>query len=139
MVKTKWRIPFDSRTQKVSESWPFECQIVRLSDVYCIHLFDDFLTLIFQLWAIKIRSKNTNIKKISNRHVLDISIWLYIKKTTFCCSKTQRYFLYYEKGLVYLVGIFPWEESYLKGCKYATRQSDSNIYCAVEYLMSFWP
>jgi hypothetical protein len=35
MVKTKWR-PFESRTQKVSERWPFECRIVRLSDVvYC--------------------------------------------------------------------------------------------------------
>jgi hypothetical protein len=27
--------PFESRTQKVSERWPFECRIIRLSDVYC--------------------------------------------------------------------------------------------------------
>jgi hypothetical protein len=28
--------PFNSRTQKVSERWPFECPIVRLSDLFCI-------------------------------------------------------------------------------------------------------
>ncbi len=38
MVKTKWRIQFESRTQKVSERWPFESRTVRLSDVYCVVL-----------------------------------------------------------------------------------------------------
>jgi hypothetical protein len=30
--------PFESWTQKVSERWPFECRIVRLSDVYCTYI-----------------------------------------------------------------------------------------------------
>jgi hypothetical protein len=40
---------------------------------------------------------------ISNRHLLDISVWLDIKKTTIGCIKTQRYLLCNAKVLVCLV------------------------------------
>ncbi len=40
------------------------------------------------------------------RHLLEISVWLDIKKTTLCCTKTQIYLLCYEKALVCLVGVY---------------------------------
>jgi hypothetical protein len=41
-----------------------------------------------------------------NRHQLDISAWLDIKKTALCCIKTLRYFICYAKELVCLVRCF---------------------------------
>jgi hypothetical protein len=49
---------------------------------------------------------NIDIKKIRNRHLLDISIWLDIKKTALCDIKTLRYFLCYAKVLDCLVGFY---------------------------------
>jgi hypothetical protein len=43
--------------------------------------------------------------------VLDISIWLDIRRTTLCCIKTLRYFLFYAKLHVCLVGNW-WKKSH---------------------------
>jgi hypothetical protein len=48
------------------------------------------------------------MKKISNRHLFDILIWLDIKKTTTFCIKTLRHFLLVLEVLVCLVGLLIW-------------------------------
>jgi hypothetical protein len=64
------------------------------------------LTLIFQFHHVKLRSYKFRHQIDIKIHLLDISVWLDIKKTTICCSKTLRYFLSDAKALVCLVGSF---------------------------------